>query len=298
MGAEGPQAKIRIGVAGWDYADWDGSVYPARKPAGFDRLAYLAGFVDLVEINSTFYRPVAARTALSWLRRTRGFPRFRFSAKAHRSWTHEADADLEHEVPHTLEGLAPLREAGRLGALLLQFPQSFHLGAPAWERLERLAGQAAGWPLVVEVRHASWGAPQVARRMQALGLGWCAVDQPVVGRSTLGLVARVQGPVGYLRLHGRNAADWFREDAGRDARYDYLYAEPQIEELARQARNMARAAAEVFVVQNNHFRGQALVNALQLRSLVEGRRVAAPRQLVASYPALSASTLPEPDRLF
>ena len=289
---------IRIGVAGWDYADWNGTVYPTRRGSGFDRLRYLAGFVDAIEVNVTFYRPIAPRTAASWLERTADLERFRFTAKAHRSWTHEPASAIDDAAGATLEGLAPLRDAGRLGALLLQFPQSFHNDDDAWERLERLAEIGGGWPLVAEVRHASWEGEEVAGRFERLGLGWCAVDQPVAGGSTLGLLPRAHAPCGYLRLHGRNVDDWFRADAGRDARYDYLYDGAQLREVASHVRTMAGETAEVYVVQNNHFRGQALANALQLRRLIEKRAPAAPRQLVATYPELQDAVAPEEDRLF
>jgi len=153
------RCDLRIGVAGWDYADWTGTVYPVGR--GIDRLAYLSRYVDVLEINSTFYRPVAPRTAESWLRRTeaRG-PRFRFCAKAHRSWSHDPDPADESDIAATLGGLRPLREAGRLSALLVQFPQSFHFGERARSRLQHLAEQVVDWPVVIEVRHAGWQHPE------------------------------------------------------------------------------------------------------------------------------------------
>ena len=110
---------IRVGVAGWDYADWNGIVYPAGAGRGFDRLAWVARLVDVVEINSTFYRPAAPRVAESWLRRTESLREFTFTAKAHRSCTHETTVQPEEAIADTLAGLRPLREAGKLEALLL-----------------------------------------------------------------------------------------------------------------------------------------------------------------------------------
>jgi uncharacterized protein YecE (DUF72 family) len=108
----------------------------------------------------------------------------------------------------------------------------------------------------------------------------------------------VTSRIGYLRLHGRNAANWFREDASRDARYDYLYRETELRPLADAARRIAHAADETFVIQNNHFRGKALVNALQLRRMLGGDRPPAPAALVAAYPDLAPSVCSEPGRLF
>jgi uncharacterized protein YecE (DUF72 family) len=290
---------MRIGVAGWDYADWVGAVYPSGAGRGLDRLAYVSRFVDVLEINSTFYRPVASRTAEAWVRRTaaRG-EGFRFSAKAHRSWSHDPRPPGASDLDATLDGLRPLREAGRLCALLVQFPQSFHYDERARARLEGLAARLAGWPVVIEVRHAGWQRPEAARWFAGIPLGWCVVDQPLVGRSSALPVPRVTRDPAYLRLHGRNRDAWFREDAGRDARYDYLYSTGEVRELASTARAMAEQAAELVVVQNNHFRGQALVNALELKHLLQGERPPAPEILVRTYPSLADSVRVERSRLF
>jgi len=287
---------IRVGIAGWDYPDWDGAVYPVGSR--LDRLAWISRFVDLIEINSTFYRPAAPRTAAGWLRRTARRDGFAFSAKAHRAWSHEPLGDAAATVRPTLDGLAPLYEAGRLVALLVQFPQSFHHTPEALERLARLCDAAAGWPLVVEVRHVSWGDPAASAWLAGRGLSVCVVDQPRVGRATLGPDPRVTGRLAYLRLHGRNARDWFRPDAGRDARYDYLYAPREIETLAGTARTLAATAEELVVVQNNHFRGQALVNALQMMGHLHGARPAAPEALVRAYPDLAQQVRPLREGLF
>ena len=132
----------------------------------------------------------------------------------------------------------------------------------------------------------------------ALGVAWCAADQPQVGRSTLRLLTRVTADLAYLRLHGRNAANWFRPDAGRDARYDYRYSGEELAKLADAAREMARGAGELIVIQNNHFRGQALVNALQLKNLLQEDLPRAPQELVEAYPDLSVDVDVQRTRLF
>ncbi len=299
--SEDGRGAIRVGVAGWDYPDWTGIVYPPGAGSGFDRLAYLARFVDTVEINSSFYRPVAPGVAPAWVRRVDGRAGFRFTAKAHRTLTHEPDADPAEVIPPTLNGLAPLRDAGLLGALLLQFPHSFHRTPQAFVRLERLLRHLGGWPVVVEVRHYSWDSEEAPAWLRERGVGWCVVDQPVVGSSNAPARARTTSSVGYLRLHGHNARDWFRDDAGRDARYDYLYTLEELRPLADLARDLARQAAEVFVVQNNHFRGKALANALQMKHLLGHGRPAAPGTLLSAYPRLAEQVVAadrEPGRLF
>ena len=155
-----------------------------------------------------------------------------------------------------------------------------------------------GWPVVAEVRHTSWAADEAADWFTRHGVGWCAVDQPRVGPATLDLLPRVTSGVAYVRLHGRNVADWFRPDAGRDARYDYLYEAGQLRELSDHARGMAESASSLVVVQNNHFRGKAVANALQMKSLLQGVRPLAPAGLVAAYPELAPTVRVDEARLF
>lgn len=289
---------IRCGIAGWDYPDWNGVVYPASAGRGFDRLAYVARYVDVIEINTSFYRPVAPRVAESWVRRTADLPGFRFTAKAHRSLTHDAETPAEDWASQTLPGLKPLLDSGRLGALLLQFPQSFHFKRSSTERLERALPYLEGWPLSIEVRHSSWASELAEDWFRDRSVGWCAVDQPRIGESTLDVLPRVTSSLGYLRLHGRNTADWFRADAGRDARYDYLYSTEQLRELAAPLKTMASVAENIFVVQNNHFRGKALANALQMKGMLGEAKPPAPESLVVAYPELEAQVSVERSRLF
>jgi uncharacterized protein YecE (DUF72 family) len=102
--------------------------------------------------------------------------------------------------------------------------------------------------------------------------------------------------VGYVRLHGRNYRDWFREKAGRDARYDYLYSEKELDPWLEKISEVTEAASSTYVITNNHFRGQAVVNALQIRSRIEGRKVEAPPGLVEHYPVLADTVVAEKDQ--
>jgi len=287
-----------VGVAGWDYPDWNGVVYPREASRGFDRLAFVARFLDVVEVNATFYRPVSPRIAASWIRRVAKQPGFRFTAKAHRSWTHDPFEPEGTFAAATLEGLAPLREAGMLGALLVQFPQSFHWTPQSVSRLSRVVAATEGWPVVVEVRHVSWDTDAAAAWMRDNGVGLCVVDQPRAGGVTTPARPRVTAPVAYLRLHGRNEAAWFDPGAGRDARYDYLYPTEALRPLAETARVMGAAADALYVVANNHFRGQAVANALELKHLIQGIEPEAPADLAAAYPGLRSIANVKRERLF
>lgn len=276
---------IRYGPAGWEYDDWAGTVYPLAAGKSFDRLRHLSRWFGTVEVNATFYRPYPAAVAARWCERVRDAPTFRFCAKVHRRFTHEREAYGAAEVAEARAALDRLAGEGRLGAALLQFPWSFKRDEAAEEWLRGLFRAFAGLPLVLEVRHASWDAPEVLAELAGAGVGIVNVDQPRFARSR-GPSAEVTAAVAYVRIHGRNYRDWFRKDAGRDARYDYLYDARELAPWAERIRELARSprAPDVYVITNNHFRGQAPANAKMLEAMVEGRRVEAPPELVAAYP--------------
>ncbi len=289
----GPPA-VRVGPAGWSYKDWDGIVYPAPRPRGFDPLAYLAGYFDTVEVNSTFYRPAAAAAARGWAERAaegeRAPGRFRFTAKLWQRFTHERDRAFgPAEVDEVRRGLDVLADAGRLGAVLVQFPWSFKRDDAAREWLDDVTrafgAGGADYPLALEVRHASWDVPAFYAALAERGIGFVNVDQPQFPRS-LGPSAAATAPVGYVRLHGRNADDWFRADAGVNERYDYLYSAEELAPWVERTRRVAAAAPETYVVTNNHYRGQAVANAVMLEGALTGAPAAAPPGVAERYGAV------------
>jgi uncharacterized protein YecE (DUF72 family) len=277
---------IRYGPAGWEYDDWSGIVYPRPAPRGFDRLTFLASYFTTVEVNATFYRPFAADVARRWCERVEGAPRFRFTAKLWRRLTHERKTAYgAKEVAQARAAVDAMVEAGKLGAVLLQFPWSFKRTDTNEEWLRGLFRAFAGLPLVLEVRHDSWDAPEVRAELAETGVGIVNVDQPLFHRS-IKPAAQVTSPTAYVRVHGRNWKDWFREGAGRDARYDYLYTAGELAPWAERIRELEAApgASDVYVVTNNHFEGKAPANALMLEAMVSGTKPEAPPELVARYP--------------
>ena len=104
--------------------------------------------------------------------------------------------------------------------------------------------------------------------------------------------ARVTSSIGYFRMHGRNYRTWFQEQAGRDARYDYLYTSKEIGQAAALVRTMQASAEETYVITNNHFRGQAVVNAIEIVAELDGQPPAVPPVLAAAYPRLAG--VPDP----
>ncbi|HKY33784.1 MAG TPA: DUF72 domain-containing protein [Candidatus Polarisedimenticolia bacterium] len=277
---------VRVGTAGWSFPDWEGIVYPRGASRTREALALLSRLFDVLEINVSFYRPPTVAMARQWLAAVSGRPSFRFTAKIWRGFTHERDRRHAEQETAFGQGMAPLRESGRLTAVLAQFPQSFKNESASRAYLEELIERFRDFPLVVELRHVSWARDDVAAMLASRGVGLCTVDQPSVGAAAP--PSTVMTGIGYVRLHGRNRRDWFRKDAGRDARYDYLYSHEEIQQWADRI-GLMRAAArgrDIIVIANNHYRGQAPANALELKSLLSGGPVDVPELMLKAFPRL------------
>ncbi len=279
------QSSLRVGPAGWNYKDWEGIVYPAGGSS--DALAFLADYCDTIEINSSFYFPPRRKDTAGWARRVHNNPRFRFTAKAWQRITHGSRADDESSLAKDCgavgHSLAPLAEAGVLGAVVIQFPWKFRCTPENEEYLDVLFRHLRGFPLAVEVRHGSWDREPFLDFLREREVAFCNIDQPVIGNS-IKLGARVTARLGYFRLHGRNYQSWFQEDAGRDARYDYLYSKDEIRQLSSQIGKVQQSTEETYAITNNHFRGQALVNAMEILEELDATPPAIPPLLAASYP--------------
>ncbi len=279
---------ILIGPAGWSYADWRGRVYPEGAGSKFDTLALVAKYFDAVEINSSFYHPPAPETARSWLRRIAHNPRFVFTAKLYRTFTHERGKATADDEKAFREGIDPLAEAGKLGAVLIQFPWSFKNDREERSYLTQLAERFKDYPLVVELRHESWNNPRILQTLEDLGVGLCDIDQPLFANS-IKPSAEVTSSIGYIRLHGRNYQNWFREEANVVERYDYLYSRDELDPWVNRIKEVAQKAKQTFVITNNHARGQSLANAFEIMAQLEEERVPGPAKLIETYPRLIES---------
>lgn len=275
---------IRIGPAGWKYKDWCGVVYPSPKPRNFDELAYLAQYFNTIEINSSYYGPPRPSSAKKWIESVEGNKAFRFTAKLYHSFTHERKPAPNDEKDFK-DGISPLIEANRLGALLVQFPWSFRNSPDNREYLFRLHRRFQEYPVVVEVRHSSWIEGKILDRFAELGIGICNIDQPLFHRSVKP-AAHVTSTVGYVRLHGRNYNNWFSAKADVRERYDHLYSLHDLEPWVARAQQISEDAADTYVITNNHYLGKAVVNATEISSVLQGQPVPAPPQLVKQYPEL------------
>jgi uncharacterized protein YecE (DUF72 family) len=275
---------IRIGPAGWKYKDWEGVVYPKPAPHRFDELAYIATHFTTVEINSSFYGPPHPGTARKWVASVSHNRDFRFTAKLFHSFTHERKPASEDERDFKA-GIDPIAGADRLGAILIQFPWSFKNEPETRKYLWQLQARFTEYPLVVEVRHASWITDEVLDTFAALGIGFCNIDQPLFHRSVRP-TAVITSSVGYVRLHGRNYRNWFSAKANVRERYDHLYSLDELEPWVARVKSIAQDAGETYVVTNNHNLGKSVVNALQLQAFLSAGPVEVPPCLRLSYPEL------------
>jgi uncharacterized protein YecE (DUF72 family) len=240
--------SLLLGTSGWDYPEWVGRFYPPRGVT--DRLRYYASVFPIVEVDSTFYRLPPPSVTASWARRTPA--RFRFAAKFPQSITHELRLErTADELARFLEVLAPLRDAGKLVAALLQLPPSLR-----FDREKARAFYASlpkDLPVAVEFRERSWLAADSYALLREYGLANVIVDGP-----HLPVAAEVTAPFAYVRWHGHGAPIW----------YDYTYSAAELGAWVPRLRALTEEARTVYGFFNNHFRGDAAVNCRSLADLL------------------------------
>jgi len=287
---------VLIGTAGWSYKDWEGIVYPAQLKRQQHPVEYLAQYFDLIEINTSFYGHIRPEWGKLWCRKAATVnPRFVFTAKLNKAFTHSPIAVLQSTSAETIRataedeslakaGLDSIAAEGRLGALLAQFPVSFKNTNENRDYLETMLQRFREYPLVVEVRHDSWSNENILSYFAEKGVAFCNIDQPKLGRS-LRPTEHVTSKIGYIRLHGRNYDQWFEHEKSED-RYNYLYTTKELAGWKSKVENVAKKADVTFVVANNHFQGKAAVNALELKHMITNKPVKAPETLVQKYPDL------------
>jgi uncharacterized protein YecE (DUF72 family) len=301
--------EVRIGTSGWSYPSgpgtWNGIFYPARRGAmrGATELEYYAEHFDTVEVNSSFYRVPDPAVAAKWVQQTPR--RFDFCLKLFQKFTHpgmfasgaEARADSEPSaVPEVTLGdadafrhaIEPIAASGKLGALLAQFPPSFRHGDDTGEYLAWLLRAFADYPVAVELRHRSWSDHQagVLDLLNERRAAWVQIDEPKFRFS----IRQNRLPNGtrlyYMRLHGRNAEQWWTHDHP-DERYNYLYAPAEIDDFADTVSRVRQLVQTIYVFMNNHFAGKAVANAAALRHAA-GQPVPGdyPDEMLERYPFL------------
>jgi uncharacterized protein YecE (DUF72 family) len=254
---------LYVGPAGWSYEDAKDIVYPDTG-SRFDALGYVSRFFNTLEVNVSFYRFVTERMSESWVRRVADPEHFQFTYKLHQRFTHQRGEPYGPQDVHQFKaGIQPAAQAHMLGALLAQFPWSFRYNDESVDYLKRIAQDFGEYPIAVEVRHRSWEVPEAAGDLRNLGLSLCTVDQPPLD-SNIQLLDVTTGPIAYVRLHGRN--------------------------------RLAESADRIFVIANNHYKGQGAANALQLRNMLTGQPVDVPPPMLRHFPVLSKIAKVTPPR--
>jgi uncharacterized protein YecE (DUF72 family) len=252
---------IWVGTSGYSFRDWGEAFYPPGIPAG-KMLDYYATRFRAVEINSTYYRLPSPMTMVQIERKTP--PGFRFTVKFPGDVTHRQTRD-DSVFLGFRRVIAPLQASGKFHGALAQFPTRFQDTVENRAYLRFLRQALPEQPIFIEFRHVSWAREETYRLLEDLRFGFCSVDEPRF-RVLFPPEVRATGEVGYVRLHGRNAAAWWTGKGSE--RYDYLYTEAELEEWAAKIRLLSSRTRDTFVFFNNCHRGQAARNAIRMQELL------------------------------
>jgi uncharacterized protein YecE (DUF72 family) len=284
---------------------------PSRKrPKSFDELVFYSEHFNTVEVNSTFYGQPRAEICAAWADRTPAG--FEFSIKLYQKFTHPVmfEQRLTKPLPgdgnggsallkalaqpnaadldEFRRGIEPLATRGRLGAVLAQFPASFKDAAASRDYLAQLLRDLSGYPVAVELRHRSWSdrLGDTLSLLNTFGAAWVQIDEPKFRFSIQqNHLPNVKGFY-YMRLHGRNVADWWRPAKSED-RYNYLYSANELREFSETAGAAKQLVKKLYLYTNNHFSAKSVANATmikqQLGEPIEGDY---PASFVERYPEL------------
>ena len=255
---------VYCGPSGWSFAN---ELANGRKQ---HPLQYVAEHFDAVEIHDSFNESIRPELSRVWLRKVERNRRFQFTAKLHRRFTHDRLLD-SGDIARCKEGLWPLLRADRLGCLLMQFPWSFRYTKENRDFFIRLRRTFHEFPLAAEMRHASWMVDEAVGTFIDYKVAFCNIDQPTYTKA-MPPTAFLTSSVGYVRLHGRNAFNWFAADRSAPVRhrYDYLYSDSELADWKSRIDRISGFASKVFVITNNDAGAKAMVNGLQLRSMLRG----------------------------
>jgi uncharacterized protein YecE (DUF72 family) len=278
------------GPSGWSYPHWNGIVYPKLKPRGFHPLEDISRYFDAVEINTTFYQSIRPEIARLWIRKVSHNPKFLFTAKLGRQFTHDRSI-VSADVSHFKEGLWPMLRARKLGCLLMQFPWTFRYTEENREYLIALRRAFHEFPLVAEMRHSSWTHEEALGTLIDYRIGFANIDQAAYTKA-MPPASHLTSAIGYVRLHGRNPQDWQREfgrTSKSTAAHDYLYSREELQEWKPRIEHIQQHAANTFVFANNDVGGKSVVNALELAMMLGDQRRVAPADLLRRF----GSELPE-----
>ena len=265
------KARLYIGTSGWSYpkgeGTWTSYFYPKGK---INELEYYSQCFNTVELNSSFYRPPNPGYVYNWVRRT---PEgFLFAVKLWQKFTHpkmfkEATGKeaiiSEQDVDIFNRGIEPLVKYGKLGALLAQFPPSFKNDEQGRQILKAVTKIFGQYKLAVELRHRSWSDDDAtAELLKENNVCWVQIDEPKF-KTSVAEDLPITSDLAYFRFHGRNTEMWWKGD--NEQRYRYLYSPEEITELTDRVKTAAGQTELLFAFFNNHWRGYAPRNAVDMK---------------------------------
>ena len=304
-------AEVRIGTCSWADEALSKHWYPKGVPAG-ERLAYYAQHFDTVEVDSTYYRLPAEPMVQRWAERTPDD--FVMHVKAfglmtrHPVKVEALPPDLRDEAPvddrgrverpsrafrgevfrRFLEALEPLRETGKLGGILFQFPSYVVYKDRSLDYLQWAREQLGADEMLVEFRHVSWlddeHRDETLRFLENIGAAHVIVDAPRIegAKNVVPTVSALTSQTAYVRFHGRNADTWNKRGGSAAERFDYLYSEEELAEWVSPLRELSGQAEQAYAFFNNNAtspdgRGgrmaQAAANAKALQQLLQDAKV-------------------------
>lgn len=303
---------ISVGTSSWTDPTLvrDTDFYPPGATSAEDRLRHYASIFPVVEVDATFYAPPSPDVARLWVERTPA--RFRMEIKSYGLFTQHPVRpatlwkDLRGEIPaehrakrniylsHLPEevveeawarfdhALRPLHDAGKLGAVVFQWPPWFTAKRANREHLASLAGRLPDYRVAVELRHGSWfSGDDQERTLQLLEehrLTYVCVDEPQGFPTSVPPVVVATTPdLALVRFHGHNAQNWQRKGISAAERFRYLYGEEELRSWVEPLRALSAEAAETHVLMNNCYQDFGVRNAYQLGALLgEGLQDDAP----------------------
>ena len=308
--------NLRVGTSGWNYptgrGTWNGVFYPPTRGRSkeFDELAFYAEHFDTVEVNSTFYGQPKASVTRSWVERTPD--NFEFAVKLYQKFTHpkmyegvlrrslhapdghdeavrELLAPTAVDLDEFRRGIEPLASSGKLGPVLAQFPPSFKNSPLTRDYLSLLLAALRDYPVAVELRHATWSDAfgETLDLLNATNAAWVQIDEPKFRFSIRqNWLPNVKGFY-YVRLHGRNAAQWWTHEKAED-RYNYLYTAGELQEFTGTADAARRLVKKAYLYTNNHFSAKSVANAAMIKQQL-GEPIAGeyPPAFAAQFPDLA-----------
>jgi uncharacterized protein YecE (DUF72 family) len=320
-------SDLRIGTSGWNYPSgrgtWNGIFYPPSRgrSKGFDELAFYAEHFNTVEVNSTFYGQPRAEVCRGWAQRTPAG--FEFSIKLYQKFTHpkmfkeafvrgipsgeggqalldELARPNESDLDAFRSGIEPLAASGKLGALLAQFPPSFKDSPASRDYLQWLLQAFQDYRVAVELRHSSWSdaVGDTLALLNPFGSAWVQIDEPKFRLSIKqNFLPNVEG-LYYMRLHGRNAKEWWTHEKAED-RYNYLYTEPEVSEFVETLDAARQLVKKLYLYTNNHFSAKSVANAAMIKKqLGEPLEGEYRKEFLSEYPALAGTARPVGRDLF